>query len=366
MKILHSAALLSPPPGIINQMYDEKRAAQTQGLLWDVAMFSPDCHEHPVVQPSRWVGFKYSSMLAKPLAWLLLRIEYHVWLIAQAKQYDAFVLRYYVHDPFQLLFLLLSRRPVFLVHHTLEVPELMMEGGLLSNMRGWMERLIGGLAIRLSAGTIGVTREIIRHESQRAGAAERSTILYPNGIYSAGEILPDQRGAVPELIFVAGFFASWHGLDMLLQACSESSEDFVLHLVGELQAEDLRLAQQDKRIVLHGKLSQAQIKLLSAKCWLGLSSFALERKSMREACTLKVREYLSSGLAVYAGHIDVFPQEAKFFRHGPLTIPAILAYAQEVRQLHRQDIAALAKPYIDKTTLLAQLYSSLSANIQKQ
>lgn len=359
MKILHSAALLSPPPGILNQMRDELMAAKTLSVPWNVVMFMPADASEGVIQASKWVRFRHTSILPRMLAWLLLRIEYHLWLLAQSGLYDAFVLRYYVHDPFQLLFLLLSRRPVFLVHHTLEVPELMMQGGMLSNLRGRLERLLGGLAIRHCAGTIGVTREIIDHEIMRAGPVQRTGVLYPNGIYSGTDVLQDQRREVPELIFVAGFFASWHGLDILLRACADSHEEFIIHVIGELQSEDLRLAQLDSRIVLHGKLSQAQIKTLSARCWLGLSSFALERKSMHEACTLKVREYLSSGLAVYAGHVDVFPHDAKFFRYGGVDMSTILAYAHETKPLARQEVAAMAAPYIDKMVLLDKLYADI-------
>ncbi|MCB5187689.1 glycosyltransferase [Methylobacillus caricis] len=364
MRILHSAALLSPPPGILNQMRDESRAAQALGITWDVVMFSPEL-EHDVVRESRWVCFQHESMLARMLAWLFLRIEYHAWLLAQAKHYDAFVLRYYVHDPFQLLFILLSSRPVFFVHHTLEVPELAMEVGILSHIRSGLERLFGALAIKACAGTIGVTHEIISHELARTGVSGRTGMLYPNGIFTETATLQDERGDIPELIFVAGFFASWHGLDLLLDAIQASEKEFVIHLVGQLEPEDLHRAQLDSRVVLHGKLDQAQIRALSARCWLGLSSFALDRKSMREACTLKVREYLASGLAVYAGHADVFPDDAKFFKHGPLDIPTILAYAQDVRELGRQDIAVLARPYIDKTILLGQLYASLQQDAKK-
>ncbi|MCP6060133.1 hypothetical protein NL388_33245, partial [Klebsiella pneumoniae] len=73
--------------------------------------------------------------------------------------------------------------------------------------------------------------------------------LYPNGVFFDQGPVPDSRTEVPELLFVAGHFASWHGLDLLLDEISSSRDQFVLHLVGDLSEDDHVRASMDKRIV---------------------------------------------------------------------------------------------------------------------
>lgn len=361
MKVLHAAALLSPPSGIVSQMEWEQLAASKVGIEWRVRMFCSkgSCVQSAIAHHSRWLGEKKNNAFWKAYAWFLLRIEYHRWLYSLAGEYDAFVLRYYVHDPFQLLFILLCKRPVYLVHHTLEVPELAMGGGYLGRLRSALDSLIGKYAIKKSAGTIAVTQEILDYERMRAQVGIRKEFLYPNGVFFDQSPVFDSRTKVPELLFVAGHFASWHGLDLLLDDISSSSDQFVLHLIGDLSEDDHARASVDKRIVLHGRLAADAIRKVAESCSLGLSSFALDRKGMTEACTLKVREYLVMGLPVYAGHKEVFPASFEFYRNGLISLPDILEFSRSVSSASREKVAAAAKPYIDKATLLNTLYRAL-------
>lgn len=360
MKVLHAAALLSPPSGIVSQMEWEQLAASKLGIEWRARMFCPkgSCVQSAIAHYSRWLGEKKNSAFWRGYAWLFLRIEYHRWLYSLGGEYDAFVLRYYVHDPFQLLFILLCKRPVYLVHHTLEVPELAMGGGYLGRLRSVLDSLIGKYAIKKSAGTIAVTQEILDYERKRAQVGSKE-FLYPNGVFFDQGPVPDSRTEVPELLFVAGHFASWHGLDLLLDEISSSRDQFVLHLVGDLSEDDHVRASMDKRIVLHGRLAANTIRNIAESCSLGLSSFALNRKGMTEACTLKVREYLLMGLPVYAGHKEVFPASFDFYRNGAISLPDILSFARSVSSVSREHVAASAKPYIDKAAILDTLYRAL-------
>ena len=368
MKVLHSAALLSPPSGVVSQMEWEQLAASQIGIEWRVRMFCPkgSCNQSAIAHHSRWVGVGNSNAFWKVYAWLLLRIEYHRWLYSLNGEYDAFILRYYVHDPFQLLFILLCKRPVYLVHHTLEVPELAMGGGYLGRLRSVLDSLIGKYAIKKSAGTIAVTQEILDYERKRAQIGSRKEFLYPNGVFFDQSPVPDSRTEVPELLFVAGHFASWHGLDLLLDEMASSTDQFVLHLIGSLSEGDHARASADKRIVLHGRLAAGAIRRVAESCSLGLSSFALDRKGMMEACTLKVREYLVMGLPVYAGHKEVFPASFEFYRNGAVSLPAILAFSRSVNSASREQVVAAAKPYIDKTAILDALYRALLAAQEAQ
>ena len=80
---------------------------------------------------------------------------------------------------------------------------------------------------------------------------------------------------------------------------------------------------------------------------------------MQQACTLKVREYLSLGLAVYTGHQDIFPNDFKYYRNGNIDINTIIDYAILMKNVTRQEIKNSAVSYLSKTDLLSNLYHHL-------
>lgn len=359
MKFLHAAALLRPPSGIIHQMRWEYEAARELGIDWDVKLYCPKgwMELEGFVQESPKVKAGNPNK-GKPMDWMRFRFEYHKWLMGQADDYDAFLLRYYVHDPFQMMFVLLCKKPVFFVHHTLEEPELRLAGNMSSKIRTILERMTSVPTLRAAAGLVGVTQEIVDYEMGRANSANLQNFVYPNGIKFTDQIVADKRGEVPELLFIASRFVPWHGLDLLLDSIERSDALFKLHLVGQVDGRNLDRAQHDSRIIVHGALSVEEIRSLAEFCWLGLSSFGLDRKRMTEACTLKVREYLMMGLPVYAGHHDVIEGEAKFLFFGPAEIDAIVSCAQENR-VDRETVVMDSRRSTCKKQLLKSLYESL-------
>jgi hypothetical protein len=172
-------------------------------------------------------------------------------------------------------------------------------------------------------------------------------------------VADDRRAGCQEWLFVASYFYPWHGLDRLLAAMREVDYEVILHVVGEISDADRAVALKDRRVVLHGLLSSQEIQALSGQCCLGLSSFALDRKGMREACTLKVREYLMMGLPVAAGHKEVFPEEFPYFYDTGVDVDALFAFAERVKNVSRTLVSEAARPYIDKTVLLASLVRAI-------
>jgi glycosyltransferase involved in cell wall biosynthesis len=360
MRVLHSCALLRPTDGIVNQMEWEQEAADHLGLKWHTVVFCPSSYSG--VSRIAYREARICTGTSQPerlKAWVQLRWAYHRWLKSKENEVDLFILRHYVHDPFQLHFILNCAKPVALVHHTLEIPELESGGGLSGKIRATLERVIGKHSISASAATIGVTAEIVAHEKARARTRRDLSYVYPNGIRFSPNSISDQRGRAPELLFVASVFFSWHGLDLLLKAVSTTKEDFVLHLVGDVYESDLIAARADRRIVMHGRLDSRKIQELASRCWLGLSSFALWRKNMNEACTLKVREYLMMGLPVYSGHVDVFPSTFDYYRIGKPEMDPILRFAREMRSATRAEITSSSRAHIAKEERLRDLCSDL-------
>lgn len=361
LRVLHSAALLRPSSGMVKQMEWEQAAADDLYLNWQVKMYCPantKVVSNVLHNDLKLDASKLTGSLSKLLAWIKLRINYHRWLLLQQDEIDVFLLRYYVHDPFQLLFLFLCKKPVYFVHHTLEVPELSLSGGLVSLIRANIERVLGFFSIRKASGVIGVTQEIVDYELKRAKALNKPGYVYPNGIIFSDYLLEDLRAQdVPELLFVANF-SPWHGLDLLLNEVKSTNASFVLHLVGEIPSE-LESLLSDPRIKAHGVLTYQQITSLSQQCWIGLSTFALFRKNMKQACPLKVREYLMLGLPVYSDSQDVIPEGVPYFKKGSERLDEILEFAHATREFNKRNISEMSRECIDKKSLLCRLYAWL-------
>jgi len=344
-------------------MESEQAAASELGINWDVRLFCPE-GSTPPSPITKFTGTPKSisnvTFVNKLSAWSAWRREYYEWLHEQEAYYDTILLRYHMYDPYQLQFLRKVKRPVYLVHHTLEVPELAKARGRGGLVRALLELMLGRRTIRAAHGVIGVTQEIVDYELKRAKGARLRSTVYPNGITTSESPLDARCGAPTEILFVASSFSSWQGLDLLLKSVRQSGENFILHIVGTTSDVDREKANKDPRVRFHGRLSQDEIAKLSARCSLGLSSLALHRKNMKQACTLKAREYLKLGLPVYAGYQDVFCENFPYFRCGPCDVDAILAYANEHTTTSRAEVVSAAHPKIDKKVLLMNLYEWLN------
>lgn len=363
LHILHSAALLSPSFGIIQQMQHEQNAANQLGISWEVKMYCPyninSCY-NIIYRDKKIKNENGDKFCSKIIPWIKLRYNYIRWLFQQQDHVDIFLLRYYVHDPFQLWFVKKCKKPVFFLHHTMEVPELTQYSKFIGLLRSILELIIGRYAIDNAKGIIGVTKEIVDYEISRTKKTKKTKFIYPNGILISNNILIDKRKKdIPEFIFVANF-APWHGLDILLKNITESNHQFVLHLVGKVPPQLDRFT-NDPRVRLHGVLSQEQIKQLSAQCWVGLASFALYRNKMKQACPLKVREYLMLGLPVCGDFEDVFPVDVKFYKKNEGDIGELINFAFLVRDLGKEEVREMAKEWIDKKLFLSKLYYHLTA-----
>lgn len=367
MRVLHVTPVRDPRDplltGLLEQVRAEQAAADDHGLDWHARIFTRG-QLPPALEPLR-----ASSDTSEPSAGSVLRraldrrahlTALYRWLAAVQSEYDVILLRHLQYDTHRPAAARRIRVPLLSVHHTLEVPEIQLTPGLGGRLREIAERTIGVRAIRAGDGIVGVTSEITEYERRRAGV-DLPTFVLPNGIDPhTVELLEDHRGQVPELLFVASTFAPWQGIDLLVDAVAKSSDAFVLHLVGTVPDGALPLGPLDPRVRLHGPRSRAEINQIASSAWVGLTALALERKQMTEACSLKVREYLASGLPTYAGHRDVFAAGDFYFRKGPVSMDAILSYAHEMRGRTREDVRSASLPSITKATILSEVIAQLA------
>ena len=359
MRILHCAGIQKPSSGIVQQMLYEKQAADSLNIPWDVKLF---CSKESGVDTAIAHYCDKISILnteIKILNWAIFRFLYYKWLFTQKNNYDVILLRYYVHDPFQLMFILLCGKPVYFVHHTMEIEELSLGSKGWGWVRSRLEKIIGKLCLQCTSGLVGVTEEIAEYEHARSGYRAIKRMVYSNGTILKDKVIERIETEKVEILFVASYFADWQGLDRLLEHVRKSNGSFKLHIVGKVSENDKKKAEADSRVVFHGSLSEAEIETLSRKCSVGLACFALDRKGMKQACPLKVRQYLQLGLAAYADCGDVFSETFTFYKQGKPDMALILDYADSIRGVPKVRIAEDAKPYIDKVTLLSALYKEL-------
>ncbi|WP_032024673.1 glycosyltransferase, partial [Acinetobacter baumannii] len=326
MKILHAAYMKDASSGIVNQMYWEQEAAKELGISWKSILFvqNPNgFHNNEIVTVCNDI------MGGELKKWFKAKKSYYSWLEGIMQEYDVLIIRHSLCDPFEPFFIRKMIKPVYIMHHTFEIDELYSYNyGVKTKIKSLMEIYFGKKSISYSKGIVAVTKEIFLYENSRVNGKFKKEIVYPNGIISQHDIILDDRNDnIPEIVFIASYFNGWHGLDLLLHNLSSINDDFILHIVGDVSVEDELLAKKDSRVILHGHLNNIEISQLMSKMWIGLASFGLFRKGMKEACTLKVREYLNYGLPIYSGHKDIFPEEFEYYKFGEPKFVDILSFA---------------------------------------
>lgn len=350
-KYLHFNLHNNVPKGVLNQLLDEHRAVEKLGWSdrWFLKLFNGVPLEEGFSESIYPVGYGMDRHLVN---YVRLRQAGFEWLRRNAGKYNATLLRYCSGDIFQYINVG-KFGPYFTVHHTMEVEEGASRPHVLGIIERNLEKYFSGSVLDGATGIVGVTPEIVEYELKRLGERKPS-YCHPNGIcLDSSTVLSDARSGVLKLLFVASQVSPWHGLDLLLDNLNISDQKFELHIVGNMTVDKTTL---DDRFIFHGSRSRSYINTLVSKCDLGLSSFAMGKLNMKQACTLKVREYLASGLPVYSGYQDAgLPDDFPFYCQGRPLADRILGYADKCRQFSRSSIRKASEPYIDKVALMQKL-----------
>lgn len=344
----------APSPGFVRQLADERACAQQNKLSFETVLFTTARCEEPFIRNVTSIGVRL-------IDYLHLRLTFYLWLVRSCKHYRNILLRYSVHDPLQLVALLFIRK-IWTVHHTLEREELAIGSGPSAFCKRLVEKALRQPALRLAAGHVAVTGEIA--ESLRDSTRGNQRILvYPNGIrFAARARLPDRRSGSPTLCFLASHFTPWQGLDCLARVLNETDWKVRIDIIGRVEEPVLAQLHRDSRFRLHGTLKGAELEDVLAEAWYAFAPLALHRKSMKEACSLKVREYLELGIPVFGTSRDAgLPSTFSYYRLAELTVENLKTYAQEVRKAKRHDVRAVAQEYLDKEHLMAALIAGLNA-----
>jgi hypothetical protein len=267
---------------------------------------------------------------------------------AALESYDVVLLRYPTAldlDP--LAYLRSTRAKVVVVYHTKEVPELLSREKSVGILTRAAFEWIGGSRIRAHVdGVLGVTDEIRRYAMGRARRQVPSRTI-ANGIDVAAV---RRTGFVPfdgnelKLLFVASSQAPWHGLDRLLAALEtyRGGPRIVLDVIGGGSRGKPGTEEQLGRATVrhHGHLSGGALDRVFEGATLAVSSLAMFRAGLSQACVLKTREYVARGIPfVYAyDDVDLAPE-----------LPFALQLANDATELRMEPILAFAEA-VSRTT----------------
>jgi hypothetical protein len=123
-----------------------------------------------------------------------------------------------------------------------------------------------------------------------------------NGIdLSAFSPLDAPNNETPRLVFIGTPGYSWHGVDKLVEL-ARAFPDLQVDIVGYDGLPEYEPLPSN--LTLHGYLSAEGYRKIMAGCDLAISTLALHRKGMEEACPLKTRECLAYGLPMVMPYVD--------------------------------------------------------------
>lgn len=364
MRILHVGLFLHLGSGQRAQLAYERDAAEKLDTAeWVTHTLTPaDERTDAGPQVPRWAR---RFQLHKLFIW------WHIW--RNASRYDVVMMRSLSPDPFAALAAPLIPN-LYTVHHSKEIEELdLVTRGARRRITLFLEGPLKTWAFRRLRGVIGVTPEISDYEHDRFPRAP-IVATYANGIDLATVSLAKEPAGDDETVhavFVATVFYAWQGLDRLLESLTALSEDeepprLVVHLVGELEPQHLRSAQllaARGLVELHGVLDRAALDDVFARSHIAIASLALDRKALRQASTLKVREYLAAGLPVYSTHVDAgLPPEFPFYfcDDEGFSAARMIAFLTGRADHTRAAVREAARPHIDKLSIMNTLVDQLA------
>lgn len=192
---------------------------------------------------------------------------------------------------------ILSTAPSVLEVNTIESAEAPRWGRLFALAYG----LTGEQAFRLTDAQVCVTDEIARHYAHFGKPA----VVIANSLDEPPRALPPAANATPAFVFVGSATVGqggWHGVDKIV-ALAHALPESAFNIVG-FHAADMGEADVPVNMKFHGPLHGEALIDAYRQSDVAISTLALHRLGMAEACPLKTREYLMHGLPVILGYTE--------------------------------------------------------------
>jgi len=195
-------------------------------------------------------------------------------------------------------------------HNSIEIKQSLLSH---SYFAAFIDLLSGNVIIGQSDGIIGVTDEITRYWSRRLFYRNIPSTTIPNGFDTKSvEVrnLPPFDPHTIHILFV-GNVSRWHGLDRMLRGIADYHGPFHIHfhIVGDGdEVENLKQIHNSMTttadIHFHGFLRGPDLDKMFDRCHIAIGSLGLHRNRMKQASSLKVREYCSRGIPFILSNKD--------------------------------------------------------------
>jgi len=178
-----------------------------------------------------------------------------------------------------------------------------------SKMQWLYNRVTEDSLWKACSGAVLVTNELAREKKRYIGRLPIKVIANGTSLASRASLNAPPKDSPPTLFFVGSPGMRWHGIDKIFQLAQEFPR-WRFHLVGP----DASSCPADlQNVHPHGMMAETDYFPYLQASDVAISTLALHRKRMDEACPLKTREYLAYGLPVIIGYQDTdFPEETDF------------------------------------------------------
>lgn len=372
MKIAHLN--YCPSPGVFNKIKAQAQAAQELDLDLEFIVLSDDFYSQ--TKNVKFYRINLPQILpAKRLIHHFFRyniLSSHVDL----SLYDRIILRYpsAVALSFKKFF---KKYPIITEHHSDTEAELeSLEIGYLNPLRLFLEKHNAPKLLSCVRGIIGLTDEIRKKYVQLTNQSIPSSVI-SNGIQVRNFPLTRFKkfdGKLLNIIFISSTFYPWQGLDRLLQGLSRYSGNLRINLflAGIISSKKKRTLESfnNKNLHIHclGLLSRQGLDEYFKHSNIAVSTLALYRKNMNEACPLKTREYTARGIPFVFAYDDVdIPEKMEFALKLPNTdslvdISELIQFAEKTSKIPDLSIKMrkFAENNMDWKIKIQQMYELVS------
>jgi glycosyltransferase involved in cell wall biosynthesis len=173
-----------------------------------------------------------------------------------------------------------------------------------------MEKSLGRINRGLRDYYVAVTEEISEFESSYGEAGH---IVIPNGISLQNIQLISRKEAVSDEFHIVGLanVSSWHGYDRVIEGLNKYSGPVKVyfHIIGEgEEIINLKLLTKkyglDDQVIYHGHKTGIELDKILNNFHIAVGALGIHRKRIKEAATLKSREYCARGIPFIEGSID--------------------------------------------------------------
>lgn len=289
--------------GVAKKVLDAMQVWETNGCTVSLVCLTPTVPQtHAFTNNKNVIIFKDRRLLGLPMHffdWIFLSSEKkQILKFLEEFKPDIFHLRYYPYTPF--LSRIAKKYRVVYEINTVEKKEYWLQAKVSYKYKLYYLFYIltyKGFFKNVKA-VISVTKEILEQSNIPIGV---KTLISPNSIsLSRVNTLPriPSNKNVPVLVFIGSANMPWHGVDILLEIATKTVGKLFFEIIG------MQLDNVPENVRTHGYLSQNEYKQILQSADIGVSSLALFRNEMNEACPLKTREYLAFGFPIIVAYND--------------------------------------------------------------